>query len=124
MKRIALLLILGCQVAIAGMWVAPAYVGNDLDDSVLVTFCTFDTTYYPTITDADSIIALRFGPDNSLVDSLTQNAANLFIPRTGWYEIHYRGADASGNQGLYRVYVRAKVGGDWRGAGSVNYQVI
>ena len=31
--------------------------------------------YYPRLADADSIIALRYGPDNTLVDSLSQTAS-------------------------------------------------
>jgi hypothetical protein len=91
---------------------------------VVVTFCTFDTTLYPRLADADSIIALRFGPDNTLVDSLSQTAANLFKVRKGWYEIHYRGSNPSGTLGSYRVYARVKIGGDWRGAASTGYRVI
>lgn len=124
MRILSLLLLLAVPTAQAAIRATPEYVGNDLDDSVIVSFCTFDTTYYPQIVDADSVIAIRYGPDNQLVDSLTQSDGRLANPRTGWYEIHYRGADGAGTLGCYRVHVRARIGGDWRGAASVSYQVI
>lgn len=124
MKKILIMLLLSADIAMAGIWVTPSYVGNGTSDSVLVTFCTFDTTLYPRFADADSIIALRYGPDNTLVDSLSQTASNLFKVRKGWYEIHYRGANSSATIGNYRAYVRIKIGGDWRGAASVGYRVI
>lgn len=124
MKRLLTMTLICCQSTFAAIGVAPQFVGNGADDSVIVSFCTFDTTYYPTIADADSVVALRFGPDNSLVDSLTQGSGDMFNPRPGWYEIHYRGADESGSKGIYRVYVRAKMGGAWRGAATLSYQVI
>jgi len=71
MKRVLMMLLLSAKIAMAGIWVTPAYVGNGMSDSVVVTFCTFDTTLYPRLADADSIIALRYGPDNTMVDSLT-----------------------------------------------------
>jgi hypothetical protein len=124
MKRILVMLLLSTKIAMAGIWVTPAFVGSGASDSVLVTFCTFDTTLYPRLADADSIIALRFSPDNTMFDSSSQTAANLFKVRKGWYEIHYRGSDSSGALGNYRVYVRVKIGGDWRGAASAGYRVI
>ena len=124
MKRIFVMLLLSAKIAMAGIWVTPAYVGSGTGDSVVVTFCTFDTTLYPRLADADSIIALRFGPDNTMVDSLSQTAANLFKVRKGWYEIHYRGSNTAGTLGNYRVYARVKIGGDWRGAASAGYRVI
>jgi hypothetical protein len=123
-KRLLISTLICCQSAFAAIGAAPQFVGNGADDSVIVSFCTFDTTYYPAIADADSVIALRFGPGNNLVDSLTQGTTNMFNPRSGWYEIHYRGADGSGSKGIYRVYVRAKMGGAWRGAATFSYQVI
>ena len=124
MKRLLFLFLLCTQTLFAGIWVTPEYVGNAETDSVVVTFCTFDTTLYPTIADVDSIVALRYGPDNSLVDSLDAGASNLEHPRTGWYELHYRGANTSGDLGTYRVYVRVWIGGDWRGAAACSYEVI
>jgi hypothetical protein len=124
MKRILVMLLLFVNVATAGIWVTPSIVGSGSGDSVFVTFCTFDTTLYPRLADADSIIALRFGPDNTLVDSLSQTAANLFKVRKGWYDIHYRGSNMAGTLGSYRVYVRVRIGGDWRGAASAGYRVI
>ena len=124
MKRILLLMLCCVQPLLAGMWVTPGFVGNAETDSVVVTFCTFDTTLYPTIADVDSIVALRYGPDNSLVDSLTETASTVEHPRTGWYEVHYRGANASADLGSYRVYVRVWTGGAWRGAATCSYEVI
>jgi hypothetical protein len=124
MKKLALTLLLGFQTACAGIWVTPEFVGNGAGDSVVVSFCTFDTSYYPRIADADSIVALRYGADNALVDSLSQSAANLYRMRKGWYELHYQGANSTGALGTYRVYLRVKTGGDWRGAASVSYRVI
>ncbi len=124
MKRILVMLLLFANIATAGIWVTPAFVGNGTSDSVFVTFCTFDTTLYPRLADADSIIALRFGPGNTLLDSLSQTATNLFKVRKGWYEIHYRGSNSTGTLGSYRVYARVKIGGDWRGAASAGYRVI
>ena len=124
MKKILVLMFICFKLALAGVWVTPEFVGNGANDSVIVSFCTFDTTYYPRIVDADSIIALRYGPDNALVDSLTQAAAGVRKVRTGWYDLHYRGANSSGTMGNYRVYVRVKVGGDWRGATAASYRVI
>jgi hypothetical protein len=124
MKKIFVMLLMLADIATAGIWVTPSFVGSGAGDSVVVTFCTFDTTLYPRLANADSIIALRYGPANTLVDSLSQAAVSLFKVRTGWYEIHYRGANGSGTQGSYRVYVRVKIGGDWRGAASVGYRVI
>ncbi|MGB5105103.1 MAG: hypothetical protein WBP29_03040 [Candidatus Zixiibacteriota bacterium] len=124
MKKLLLLLALLFASAQAQIWVAPGVAGNGDVDSVIVSFCTFDTTLYPVIADADSIVALRFDPDNQLIDSLTQSAPTVIHPRTGWYELHYRAANDSGELGVYRVYVRVKIGGDWRGAAAVTYQVI
>ncbi len=124
MRKILVILLLLVNAATAGIWVTPPFVGSDSDDSVVVTFCTFDTTLYPSVADADSIVAIRLGPDNNVVDSLLQPATNLFKVRTGWYEIHYRGSDTARALGNYRVYVRVKIGGDWRGAASAGYQVI
>ncbi len=126
MKRLLVsILILAMTIAAAAqLAISPPIAGNDASDSVVVTFCTFDTTMYPTLANADSIVALRYGPAHALVDSITQSAANLFRPRTGWYEIRYRAADGSGTLGSYRVYVRAKIGGAWRGAASGGYRVV
>lgn len=124
MKRIMLILLTGFQTAFAGIWVTPEFAGNGASDSVVVSFCTFDTSYYPRIADADSIVALRYGANNALVDSLTQSLGNVYKVRKGWYELHYRAANSEGAMGAYRVYVRVKVGGDWRGAASVSYRVI
>jgi hypothetical protein len=124
MKRILVMLLAITQVAVAGMTITPPFAGSGVADSVRVSFCTFDTTLYPRLSDADSIVALRYGPDNTLVDSLTQSAASLFKVRKGWYEIHYRGANATGMLGDYRVYIRVKIGGDWRGAATAGYTVI
>ena len=124
MKRIVIVVLIGIKSCLAGIWVSPGFVGNGSTDSVIVSFCTFDTTFYPRIADADSVIALRYGPTNTLVDSLTQISTNLFKVRKGWYEIHYRGSNGSASMGNYRVYVRVRIGGDWRGAASVNYRVI
>lgn len=124
MKVLMFLFSLLCSSAQAQIWVAPAVAGNGAHDSITVSFCTFDTTLYPIIADVDSIVALRFGPDNLLIDSLTQTAPQVIHPRTGWYELHYRAANTDGDLGIYRVYVRVKIGGDWRGAAAVSYQVI
>jgi hypothetical protein len=124
MKRILVMLLLSAKIAMAGISVTPSFVGSGATDSVFVTFCTFDTTLYPRLADADSIIALRFGPNNTMVDSLSQTAANLFKVRKGWYDIHYRGSNTAGTLGNYRVYARVKIGGDWRGAASAGYHVI
>ena len=119
---LVLLILCAAQPLFAGLWVTPGFVGNAESDSVVVAFCTFDTTLYPTIADVDSVVALRYGPDNTLVDSLDAN--DVDHPRTGWYEIHYRGANASGDLGTYRVFVRVWQGGDWRGAAVGSYEVI
>lgn len=124
MKRFLILLLFIAQPLLAGIWVTPVYVGSAESDSVVVTFCTFDTTLYPTIADVDSIVALRYGPDNTLVDSLDASASSLEHPRTGWYELHYRGASSGGALGTYRVFVRVWIGGDWRGAAACSYEVI
>ncbi len=124
MRTILVLVLFLVGTACAGIWVTPPFVGNGASDSVVVTFCTFDTTLYPRVADADSIIVLRYSPENGLVDSLTQTASNFYRVREGWYDIHYRGANSSATLGNYRVYVRVKIGGDWRGAAVGGYQVI
>ena len=77
MKRLFLMWLMLANVTFAGLWVSPAFVGNGSADSVIVSFCTFDTTYYPRVADADSIIALRYSANNQLLDSITQTAVNL-----------------------------------------------
>ncbi len=124
MRKLIFLLLLTANTCFAGIWVTPQYSGSNADDSVVVSFCVFDTTLYPVLTDADSIVALRIGPDNSLVDSLDESNARLHHLRTGWYEVHYRAANPTSSVGTYRVFVRAYVGGDWRGAAAVSYEVI
>ena len=124
MKKLLIFLALLCANTQAQIWVTPTVAGNGSNDSVFVSFCTFDTTLYPTIADADSIIALRFDPDNILVDSLTQSSERLLHPRTGWYEVAFRAANSVGDLGIYHVYVRVKIGGAWRGAAAASYQVI
>ncbi len=124
MKKIILAALLLTNSCLAAIWVSPAYVGDAEQDSVVISFCVFDTTLYPVIADADSITAIRLGPDNTLIDSLDTSSSQLLHPRTGWYEIHYRASDPGGSTGTYRVYVRVNVGGDWRGAATVSYTVI
>lgn len=124
MKKLLLfILITSCAVQ-AQISITPGVAGSGDSDSVTVSFCTFDTTMYPIIADADSIIALRFGPNDELIDSLTQSTEALRHPRFGWYEIQYRAADGAEHLGVYRVYVRVKIGGAWRGAAVGSYQVI
>lgn len=124
MRSLLLFIAVSFGSAHAQLSIAPAIAGNAVTDSIIVTFCTFDTTLYPVIADADSIIALRFGPGGALIDSLTQSSSSLRHPRLGWYQILYRAANNDAQLGLYRVYVRAKIGGAWRGAASGSYQVI
>lgn len=124
MKKLILILLTYICTAQAQIVITPAVAGNGDSDSVRVSFCTFDTTLYPLIADADSIIALRFGPSGALIDSLTQSSPALSHPRHGWYEIQYRASDVIGNHGIYCVYVRVKIGGAWRGAATGSYQVI
>lgn len=124
MKKLILFLLTALCTAQAQIVITPVVVGNGDSDSIVVSFCTFDTTMYPVIADADSIIALRFGPDAVLIDSLTQSSPAMFHPRHGWYEIHYRASDGAGRLGIYHVYVRVKIGGAWRGAATGSYQVI
>ena len=124
MKKLLIILALLYANTQAQIWVMPTVAGNGSNDSVFVSFCAFDTTMYPTIADADSIIALRFAPSNILIDSLTQSSERLLHPRTGWYELAFRAANSAGDLGIYQFYVRVKIGGAWRGAASASYQVI
>lgn len=124
MKRLLLIVVLAVNTVQADIQISPLIAGSGVGDSVIVSFCTFDTTMYPIIADADSIIALRFSPDNELVDSLTQTSPAVHRPRSGWYEIHYRAANDMLALGVYRVHVRVRIGGAWRGAATGSYQVI
>ncbi len=124
MKRLLTILLLTCASAQAQIAITPAVAGSNSTDSVIVSFCTFDTTTYPMIVDADSIVALRFDPDGALLDSVSLGTGNLHHPRTGWYELHYRAANNNSVLGLYRIYVRIRIGGAWRGAATACYQVI
>ncbi len=124
MRSLFLFIAISFCSAQAQLSITPAIAGNGTTDSIIVSFCTFDTTFYPTIADADSIIALRFGPNGALVDSLTQSSSAVGHLRSGWYQIHYRAANSESQRGLYRTHVRVKIGGAWRGAATGSYQII
>jgi hypothetical protein len=124
MRKLIVILFLLAQSCLAGIWVTPEYAGNSETDSVIISFCVFDTTLYPVLSDADSIVALRLGPDNAMLDSLDQSSAQMHHLRTGWYEVHFRAANSQGDLGVYRTFIRAYVGGGWRGAAVVSYEVI
>ncbi|MCX6830852.1 MAG: hypothetical protein NT028_01805 [candidate division Zixibacteria bacterium] len=44
MKRILVMLLLFVNIATAGIWVTPAFVGSGTSDSGVGTFCTIETT--------------------------------------------------------------------------------
>lgn len=111
------------NAGLSAMDIIPAVVGNSPSDSVVLTFETFDTTSLPVLANPDSLKILRFGASGNLLDSIGEDAGNLLNPRTGSYEVHYRGSDNSASKGRYIIRVYAFKGGQIRGASSGGYYV-
>ncbi len=111
------------NAGLSAMEIIPEVVGNGSSDSIVLTFETFDTTSLPVLANPDSLKILRFGPSGNLVDSIGEDAGNLFNPRTGSYEAHYRGSNNSASRGRYIIRVYAFKGGQIRGASSGGYYV-
>lgn len=116
-------------LAVAGIshvWafdIFPEVVGNGQNDSIVVTFETFDTTAIPVPANPDSLKILHFGPESELVDSLGEDGSGVVNIRTGSYEIHLPGSDSLSSLGRYCVRVYAYMGGQIRGAASGGYYV-
>lgn len=126
MKRMILLITILLALA-SSAWaleIAPIYVGNGSADSIYVTVVTMDTTYYPTIANADSLVILRYGPDGVVDDSLGEDAATVKNLTTGYYRIAFRGSDATGTLGTYTIVVKMWKAGALRGIGSGTYYVL
>jgi hypothetical protein len=118
-----LILLVSGNSKLCAMDIVPEVVGNSIDDSIVLTFETFDTTSLPALSNPDSLKILRFGPSGSLVDSIGEDAVNILNPCTGSYEVHYRGSDNSAAKGRYLIRVYAFKGGEIRGACSGGYYV-
>ena len=104
--------------------VAPRIVGNGTTDSVYVTFSVVDTSHYPVVTAPDSVNVLKCNPSGSHVDSVLIDSPRLLQIKPGCYRAAFRGADGSFTLGTYTIYIMAYVGGAWRGAEGVAYEVI
>jgi hypothetical protein len=111
------------NAGLSAMEIVPEVVGNGSNDSIVLTFETFDTTSLPVLANPDSLKILRFGPSGNLVDSIGEDGANLLNLRTGSYEAHFRGSDNSASKGRYIIRVYAFKGGQIRGACSSGYYV-
>ena len=104
--------------------VAPQFVGNGAADSIYITIATIDTTYYPKVTNVDSLVILRYGPDGVVDDSLGEDAATVKNLTTGYYRIALRGSDASATLGTYTIVVKTWYAGALRGISSGAYHVL
>jgi hypothetical protein len=116
-------LILWIQIrTVYGIDVEPKVVGSAATDSVFITFGTIDTTYYPSVANADSLIILIYPPDNDLPESLGEGGS-IFNRTPGYYEYHRKAVNADGDLGVYRVMVVAWRGGAKRGIQTCNFTV-
>jgi len=107
--------------ACGGIDCFPTVVGNGATDTNFATITTTDTTYYPTVANADSLIILYRNPNNSTVDSLGENGTGVFNTTLGMYEVHY---STNGKAvGVYRITVKAWRGGALRGIGTTSFMV-
>lgn len=103
--------------------VMPKVVGSASTDSIRINFCTMDTTYYPAVLDADSLIILIYPPDNATPESTADGGAGVFNLTTGYYQYHRRGSNATPDLGVYTVCVKAWRGEAVRGIGVCSYYV-
>lgn len=108
----------------AGDFLTLDLVGSRFDDSIQVHLTVMDTTFYPTITDAQDLYVLRFKPNGDLLDSTRIGSSNMFKTRTGWYQAHYRASSPDSVLGIYTVYAAVRVGGAWRGHVAASYLVL
>jgi hypothetical protein len=116
-----------CGFFLSPVWsieVAPKVAGPTSSDTAYVTFTVMDTTYYPLVCNADSMVLLRYNPNGTLLDSLGENAATVKNLTTGYYRVAYRASNGSGTQGIYTGVVKAWRGGALRGSASYAYEVI
>ena len=107
-----------------GIGISPQIAGNGSGDSVYVTIASIDTTFYPEVTNLDSLDILRYKPDGSLLDSTSENASNVLNPTKGFYRAAFRASDVSGTKGVYSVVVRGWLAGKERGISSRAYEVV
>jgi len=112
----------GCEKSIA-ISVTPLVVGSASTDSVRINFGTIDTTYYPAVLDADSLIILIYPPDNAAPESTADGGTGVFNLTTGYYQYHRRGSNATPDVGIYTVCVKAWRGSAVRGIGTCSYLV-
>jgi len=103
--------------------VMPKVVGSASTDSVRINFGTIDTTYYPAVLDADSLIILIYPPDNAAPESTADGGTGVFNLTTGYYQYHRRGSNATPDLGVYTVCVKAWRGSAVRGIGTCSYLV-
>ena len=109
------------QVFSTGKFIFPEYVGNGGSDSVIVSFGINDSLV---IHQVDSLIALRFKQNGTLLDSLTQSDSRVKNTRTGYYQIRYKSTGTDSALGYYTVVVKIKMGGKWRGIITGGYVVM
>jgi hypothetical protein len=107
-----------------GLSISPQIAGNDLSDSICITFSSIDTTLYPEITDLDSFDVLQYDPAGARIDSVSDGASSAHHPTHGFYRVILKSSDAAGEQGLYSVLVRGWLAGKERGIASGSYQVV
>jgi len=112
----------GCENSSA-IDVMPKVVGSASTDSIRINFCTMDTTYYPAVLDADSLIILIYPPDNAAPESTADGGTGVFNLTTGYYQYHRRGSNATPDVGIYTVCVKAWRGSAVRGIGTCSYLV-
>jgi len=120
---VALFLILGIASNLAALDIFPSVVGNGQNDSVVLTFETFDTTASPLPSNPDSLKILHFGPSGEPFDSLGEEDGRVINIRTGSYEVHLKSTDSLANMGRYLVRVYAYKGDQIKGAASGGYYV-
>jgi len=112
----------GCEESSA-VDVMPDVVGSAATDSVRINFGIMDTTYYPAVLDADSLIILIYPPDNAAPESTADGGTGVFNLTTGYYQYHRRGSNATPDVGIYTVCVKAWRGEAVRGIGTCSYLV-
>jgi hypothetical protein len=101
----------------------PNVSGNGEEDSITLTFETFDTTAIPLLSTPDSLKILRFGPSGDLIDSLGEDDSAVTQIRTGSYVVELQSTDSISGTGRYVVRIYAFMGGEIRGAISGGYYV-
>ncbi|MFH1893903.1 MAG: hypothetical protein ABIK83_14620 [Candidatus Zixiibacteriota bacterium] len=116
-------LVMACKT-FGGLGISPSVVGNGAGDSIYITISSIDTTYYPEVSDLDSLDILRYTPGGVLLDSTSENASNVLNPSKGFYRAVFRASDGSGTKGVYTVLVRGWRGGKERGVASGAYEVV